>query len=417
MKTDRFGNALDPRTGYAWGQVLRNHDDEALRMLTGRALIRGRVAQAGPDAVYNLTGLIRAFPLRPEDLPGLASQLTFYARWSSEAEDLAVKHMGGDLGRHAAAMINRVSSAMLAVMLALDVRGQSVLSLVGGGRSHPSIGKAVELCGGRFSEVTGLPAFREALETTSDLSLVVITPITPQKFHLPAADVRAATELARRRGARVFLDDAHMASRMAFFDEPPGLALADADLAVWSLDKHVDGPRAAAVAGERALVNRVRARAFEYGLEAQSGHYVAALRALEAFDLGRVREIARMAHPLLDRMRGIFGARAYLAGPGVAVSGEDLLAWALERAGATATRVVPNEAASAASFVMLRRQGLVTIPTIGMPGAAATFRLMVYPDGPRLGLEGYVRAVEEAMTVLAAAVTEPARLRALIFGD
>ena len=169
------------------------------------------------------------------------------------------------------------------------------------------------------------------------------------------------------------------------------------------------------MAGERALVERVRARAFEYGLEAQSGHQVAALRALEAFDLGRVREVARMAHPLLERMRAIFGERAYLAGPGAAVGGEDLLAWALERAGLRATRVVPNEAASAASFVMLRAHGLVTIPTIGMPGSAATFRLMVYPDGPRLGLDGIVRAAAEAGDALTAAAGDPAAIRRLIF--
>ena len=416
MTTDRFGNPLDPRAGYAWGQVLRSHDDEAQRMLAGRALIRERVARLGEGAVYNLTGLIRAFPLRPEDLAGLTSQLAWVARWGGEAEELAIKHMGGDPGRHAATVLNRVSAAMLAVMLGLDLRGKAVLSLIPGGRSHPSIGKAVALAGGTFAEVTGLPAFIDALAGRPDLGLVVVTPITPQKLHLPAAEVREACRLARARGVPAFLDDAHMASRMAFFDEPPALALADAQLAVWSLDKHVDGPRAAVVAGERALVERVRARAFEYGLEAQSGHQVAALRALEAFDLGRVREVARMAHPLLERMRAIFGARAYLAGPGVAVSGEDLLAWALERAGLRATGVVPNEAASAASFAMLPTHGLVTIPTIGMPGSAATFRLMVYPDGPRLGLDGFVRAVTEAGDALAAAVGDPAAIRRLIFG-
>jgi L-seryl-tRNA(Ser) seleniumtransferase len=198
-------------------------------------------------------------------------------------------------------------------------------------------------------------------------------------------------------------------------DEPPALALGDADLAVWSLDKQVDGPRAAAVAGSREVVERVRARAFEYGLEAQSGHWVAALRAMERFDLGHVREVGRLARPLLERVRPIFGDCAYLAGPGVAVSGEDLLGWALERRRLAGTAVTPNEAASAASFVMLRHHGLVTIPVIGMPGAAATLRLMAYPDGPRLGLDGYVRAVEDGLAALVDAVAEPARIKALIF--
>jgi L-seryl-tRNA(Ser) seleniumtransferase len=415
MTTDRFGHPLDRRIGYAWGEVLSDHDDEARRMLTGRALIRDRVTRLGERSVYNLTGLIRAFPVDAEDLRHLDSQLAFYAKWSTEADDLAIKHMGGDAGRHAAVICNRVSSSMLAVMLAFDVRGKTVLSLIPGGRSHPSVGKAAELCGGTFVERTGLPAWREALAGDRKVGLVVITPITPQKFHLPQAEVRQAIELSKARGFPVFLDDAHMASRMAFFDEPPALALGDADLAVWSLDKHVDGPRAAAVAGAREVIERVRARAFEYGLEAQFGHWVAALRAMERFDLSHVREIALLARPLLDRLRPIFGERAYLAGPGAAVSGEDLLGWALERRRLTGTAVTPNEAASAASFVMLRNHGLVTIPVIGMPGAAATFRLMVYPDGPRLGLDGYVSAVEDGLAALVDAVAEPARIKSLIF--
>jgi L-seryl-tRNA(Ser) seleniumtransferase len=385
-------------------------------LVGGRAFIRGRVAGRGDESVYNMTGLIRAYPLEPDDLPALASQLAFYARHADEAEALVVKHMGGDSGRHGAAILTRVSAAMLAVMLALDVRGKRVLSLVPGGRSHPSIGKAVALVGGTFEEVVGLPALAERLGPGRP-DLLVITPITPQKQHLPARQVREAIALARARGVAVFVDDAHMASRMAFFDEPPALAPGDVDLAVWSLDKHIDGPRAAALGGERALVDRVRTRAFEYGLEAQSGHYVAAVRALERFDVGRVRAVAAMAHPLLETARQIFGDVAYLAGPGVAVSGEDVVSWALARRGLEAPRVVPNEAVSAASFAMLREHGLVTIPTIGMPGAAATFRLMVYPDGPRLGLDGFARAMETAAGVLTTVVDSPARAAELIFGE
>ena len=414
--TDRFGHAIDPACGYAWGTVLRSHDDEVRRMLAGRTLVRARVAARGDDAVFNMTGLIRAFPLREGDLAALTSQLAFYARFSDEAEQLALKHMGGDPARHAAAILTRVSAAMLAVMLALDVRGRRVLSLVEGGRSHPSIGKAVALVGGAFEEVAGVAALTDRLQHVRP-DLLVITPMTPQKQHLPAPQVREAVALARSRGITVFLDDAHMASRLAFFDEPPALALDGVDLAVWSLDKHIDGPRAAAVAGTRALVERVRTRAFEYGLEAQSGQYVAAVRALERFDLGRVREVAQLAHPLLALLRRTFGDGAYLAGPGVAVSGEDVVSWALARRKLATTRVVPNEAVSAASFAMLREHGLVTIPAIGMPGAAVTFRLMVYPDGPRLGLDGFARAIDSAAATLAETIHDPAQVARAIFGD
>jgi hypothetical protein len=40
---------------------------------------------------------------------------------------------------------------------------------------------------------------------------------------------------------------------------------------------------------------------------------------------------------------------------------------------------------------------------------------MVYPDGPRLGLDGYVSAVEDGLAALVDAVAEPARIKSLIF--
>ena len=107
---------------------------------------------------------------------------------------------------------------------------------------------------------------------------MVITPLTPSKYHIPASDVGRAITLAKERDLIVFVDDAHMMSRSVFYDEPVSFELGDIDLSVWSLDKHVPGPRGAAIVGRKELMTRVSAQAFQFGLEAQSGHYVAMMR-------------------------------------------------------------------------------------------------------------------------------------------
>jgi hypothetical protein len=52
-----------------------------------------------------------------------------------------------------------------------------------------------------------------------------------------------------------------------------------------------------------------------------------------------------------------------------------------------------------------------------MPGAAATFRLMVYPDGPRLGLDGFARAIDTAARTLTETIGDPALIERAIFGE
>ena len=80
---------------------------------------------------------------------------------------------------------------------------------------------------------------------------------TPQKYHMPKDDVARVVSLAKGAGILVFTDDAHMASRAVFYDEPLSLELGDVDVTVWSLDKHVPGPRGAAVVAKKDLMEQI----------------------------------------------------------------------------------------------------------------------------------------------------------------
>jgi hypothetical protein len=62
---------------YGHGTILSSAADEARKSTQGRRMIRERVMALGKDSIYNLTGLVRTFPLQPQDLEPLENQFTY----------------------------------------------------------------------------------------------------------------------------------------------------------------------------------------------------------------------------------------------------------------------------------------------------------------------------------------------------
>jgi pyridoxal phosphate-dependent enzyme len=410
-------NRIAPRpVAYGRGTILCDAEAEARKSTRGRLLIRQRVLEHGKDSIYNLTGLVRTFPVTPEDLEHLENQFTFYTHYLGRAEELVLEYTGADPQVHSVVMGNRVSAAMPPIMLSILKRGDRVLSVVAQGRSHPSVQQAVELVGASFHEVQGIAALAQAMREGS-WQLLVITPLTPSKYHLPEADVRLATQQAKQMGIPVFIDDAHMMSRSIFYNEPPAFGLGEVDVAVWSLDKHVPGPRGAAIVGRKGLIDTIATYVFQFGLEPQSGHYVAMLRGMEAFDPTPIRQAGAMARELYARFHPKFGDQVYQAGPGVALSAEDYTEIVFERAGTRDTVLVPEEISITGCFLLLQHHGIITIPITGYPGAAPTFRLMMHPDGRRFGLDRLEHAIDATIERTAELLQRPEAVRQLLLGD
>jgi len=401
---------------YGHGTILASAEDEARKSTQGRRMIQERVKAMGKDSIYNLTGLVRTFPLQEHDLDDLENQFTFYTRFLGRAEELALQYTGANLQECSAVLCNRVTSAMLAIMLGTLQRGDRVLSLVGKGRSHPSVQQAVELVGATFHEVQGMEALQQAMRQ-GPWKMLVITPLTPSKYHVPASDVREAITLAKQAGQLVFLDDAHMMSRSVFYDEPVTFQLGAVDIGVWSLDKHVPGPRGAAIVGRQEFMQRITAQVFQYGLEAQSGHYVAMVRGMEAFDPEPIRQAGVLARQLLRRLRPKFGERLYQAAAGVALAAEDFADVVFEHAGNSQTPLIPFEISTVGCFLLLQHYGAITIPITGYPGAAPTFRLMMHPDGARFGLDRLEEAVDATIDRTADLLHQPQAVRQLLLGE
>ena len=417
-ETDRFGNPLDPIVRYARGGILAGTDQEVARMLLARGIVGATVRAKGKEAIYDLSGMNRGSGITAEDVPHLTSHVPFFTRFEGKIEPLALKHMGADPAKHAALILNRVSAANFIALTTLLRKSDRVFAFApAGGVSHPSTVRPIAMAGADLREFHSYAELKKAWDGGAP-RLLLITPISASKRHIPFAEFRQALALQRGPETLVYVDDAHMASRIAFFDEPPTFQVGEIDLAVCSADKHVAGPRAGVLVGRKDLVTLIGSRAYELGLEAQAGQYVGVANALRNFDPGAVKHAGELAKQLVEVLVAKYGAkRAYLGGPGVSIGGDDVLEIAQERRAMRGRpALVAVEAAGIVAMHMLEHDGILTIGAVAMPGSAPAMRLMMYPDGRRLGIERVAQSLEGGIVRLAALLDDLPAARALLLG-
>jgi len=417
--TDRFGNPLDPIVRYARGRILRGSDDEVRRMQLARRMVGDIVRAKGKEAVYDLSGMNRGSGITAEDVPYLTSHVPFFEHYEGKTEPLALKHMGADPARHRALILNRVSAANFIALTTVLEPGDRVLAFAPvGGASHPSTVRPVSMAGAHLTEFHTFDELESAWNADGAPRLLLITPISASKHHIPLEELKKAVSLARGPQTLTYVDDAHMASRIAFFDEPLTFQLGDVDLAVCSTDKHIAGPRAGVLVGQAQLITAIASRTYELGLDAQAGQYVGVANALRNFDPSPVRQAGELAKGLVDILARKYGPkRAYLGGPGVSISGDDVLDIALEARGrGRKPRLVAVEAAGLVAMQMLEQDNILTIGAVSMPGSAPAVRLMMYPDGPRLGVDRIVHAIEQSIGRLGEVVDDLDAARKQLIG-
>jgi len=416
--TDRFGNPLDAIVRYARGGILAGTDQEVARMLRARQMVGAIVRAKGKEGIFDLSGMNRGSGITAEDVPHLTSHVPFFERYEGKTEPVALKHMGADASKHAALILNRVSAANFIALTTLLRKGDRVFAFApAGGASHPSTVRPISMAGAELREFHSYADLKKAWDAGAP-RLLLITPISASKRHIPFAEFKQALALPRAASTLVYVDDAHMASRIAFFDEPPTFQVGEIDLAVCSADKHVAGPRAGVLVGRKDLVTLIGSRAYELGLEAQAGQYVGVANALRKFDPGAVKHAGELAKQLVEVLVAKYGPkRAYLGGPGVSIGGDDVLELAMERRSMRGRpALVAVEAAGIVAMHMLEHDGILTIGAVAMPGSAPAVRLMMYPDGRRLGIERVAQSLEGGIARLAELMDNLPAARALLLG-
>jgi L-seryl-tRNA(Ser) seleniumtransferase len=388
--------------GYARGVILKSTDEEVHRMLRARHIVGDRVRSKGNDGVYDLSGMNRGSGITADEVPHLTSHVPFFAHFEGRTEPLALKHMGADPARHKALIINRVSAANFVALSTILSRGERVFALApAGGSTHPSAVRPIAMIGAAFQQFHSIGELESAWQTQGPPRLLLITPISASKRHIDLADVRRALGLPRAANTLVYVDDAHMASRIGFFREPRTFELGNVDLAVCSADKHVAGPRAGVFVGRADLVAEIGSRVYELGLDSQAGQYVGVANALRNFDPEVIRRAGDLAQQVLKVLQAEYGTKAYLGGPGVSISGDDVIEIARGGANKVKPKLVAVEAAGLVAMEMLEQDGILTIGAVAMPSSAPFVRLMMYPDGYRLGVGRIVTSLKDAIARLA----------------
>ena len=419
MLRDRFGNEYAPGVPYARGQILTSTASDFRKLREAWRHIEARVSAGGPDAVFNFSGLEHGLPLEAADLP-FADDFIAPALYFEKFRKAALDHFGGSPAVHDAALFNRLTGATYATHLTLVKPGDAVVG-VSASYSHPSVVRAVAQSGAKLVDTRGVDQFTDALERESSVSLVVLTRLAVTYEILPVGDIETIVRRAHDRGVPVYVDDAGGARvGPAMFDQPRTLQLG-VDLVSTGLDKYgTVGPRLGVMAGETSLVERVRVRAYEMGLEARPFLYGAAFKSLAGSTSERVRHLVQTSREVAAAVRTVVGDRVHETAVIAELLAEDILEMAMERAGMTTPPIVPYEAASALAMLLLRDHGIITVQFVGIPpGTSAVMLKFIAPEALARfgGAAAYARAIDDGLTTLATMLAEPKQIARLLLGE
>lgn len=376
--------------------------DEMKRRESALRFIASLVNQKGRSNLYDLSGLAGGFPVKKLDLT-LLETYSGPAIFESNLQKEGTQHLGGDK----VAAFNRTSAAILATILAMVKPGEEVLHYLPELPSHPSIPRSAKLQGASYREFDNIQDFQLSEET----SLVVITGSTMDHQVLPLTDFERIIQISQEKHVPVLVDDASGARiRTVIYNQPRALDMG-ADLVVTSTDKLMDGPRAGLMAGKSPLIDRIKDKAHQFGLEAQPPVVAGIVRALEDFEpqrildsLGRRDKLHKMAGNVLEGVEK--------TPTGFMISAATLQKEITPEGNGTISQ---RELATLMAMILLREHHIVTIPAVGMPGVSDTIRLdLSSKDAERVDDTQIMQALKDSLDGLREIIhDEEASLRVL----
>jgi L-seryl-tRNA(Ser) seleniumtransferase len=215
-------------------------------------------------------------------------------------------------------------------------------------------------------------------------------------------DLKTIIHISKSRKIPVMVDDASGARlRTLIYEQPRAIDLG-ADLVITSTDKLMEGPRAGLMSGRNDLIDKIKSKAFQFGLEAQPPLIVGIVRALEKFNPERIQKGAQRSEKfystMLSHLKGIEKTPT-----GISISSEALLANLEDKVedNDLRTSLPPREAAMILAMLLLRKHGILTIPAVGMPGVSSTIRLdLAARDAERLDDQRIINALEDSISSL-----------------
>lgn len=419
MSVDRFGNTYAPGLPYARGEMLTSTEDDFRKCQQAWRYIAARVETHGAEGIFNFSGLEHGLPLQADELP-IANDFVAPALSFDAFRQAALSHLGGELERHDVALFNRLTGATYATLLTLVKPGDTVIG-VSASYSHPSVLRAVPHAGATLIDTAGVDDFEATLAKTKNVALVVLTRLAVTYDIMPTDDLRKVVDLAHARGVPVYVDDAGGARvGPAIFDQPRTLQLG-VDVVATGLDKYgTVGPRLGVMAGDKTLVSRIRARAFEMGLEARPLFYPAAARSLSGSTPERVQELVATSQEVAAAVKARLGDRLNETAVIAELRADDILEVAMQRGNLSTAPIVPYEASAALAMLLLRDYGVITVHFVGLPpGTSALMLKFIPPDTLKQfgGAQAYAEAIDASLDTLADMLKTPAQILQLLLGD
>jgi len=335
--------------------------DEVKRRETALNHIASLIKKEGRSALFDLTGLAGGFPLNDKDV-GLLETYAGPALFEEDLDQWGKKHLGGEK----LLAFNRTSSGILATIMALVKPGKEVLHYLPQKPSHPSIPRSCHLIGASYREYE----VGESVEIKEDTALLVITGSTMDHQIIPLSDFKKSIQAAHDKGVPVLVDDASGARLRTVINHQPRATDLGADLAITSTDKLMEGPRGGLMAGKSHLINEIKAKAYQFGLEAQPPLLAAMARALEKFNPENLTKAIQRKDELYDVISSHFQG-VEKTPTGVMITSEALF----KNIPPEEIVLTPSETSMVWAMLLLKEENILTIPAVGMPGASATIRL------------------------------------------
>lgn len=404
MSVDRFGNAFADGLSYARGRILPSTADDIVKLRVAWSHISRRRQEFGEDSIYLLSGLERNLQLDDIDLSVMDDEIAS-ALFTDELTERGLEHLGGEPKLHDVFVFNRLTAALLTAADVMISKGDIVIG-VSPRYSHPAVRRAVAHGGGVFTDTVGFGQFKEVMIAADHVDVVFITRLSVSYEILSESDLTNIIRIARERGAKIIVDDAGGARvGPACFGQPRLLELG-VDVGATGLDKYgTTGPRLGLLGGDADLVARIRARAYEMGVEARQMLYPAVIQSLRDYKPERVRERVAVTKEVGRALKQRLGDNRVLETPVIVqLMADDILTMAMERAGLDNAPCVPYEATAGLAMILLRDHGVVSVHFAGLPpGTAALMIKFLPPDVLERfgGHDALASAVDDSLDKLA----------------
>ena len=381
--------------------IVDNSLQEVKKRENALSIIKYKVENDGRSSLFDLTGLSGGFIATPSEI-NLLETYVGPAIFEEELQAVGKEHMGGDK----ILPVNRTSSGILATILTLVAEDSNVVHYLAELPAHPSIPRSCKLVGANYFETDVFEEF----SIPENTSLVVITGSTMDHKVIDEDEFKKVIEMAHEKDIPVMVDDASGARlRTVVFNQARACDLG-ADIAITSTDKLMPGPRGGLMAGKEELIDKIKVKVNQFGLEAQPPAVLAMLNGIKNFDGNNLINSFERKDELFELLNEKF-SNFQKTPTGVMISPQGL-----SKELNIENELSDNDLAFVFSFILLKDHGIITIPPVSMPGASATIRFdLSTSDAFKLNLNDLNKKIESSFKRLQEAVSNEDECREIVF--